>query len=230
MIYLRLLAVWLWFFVSCFFYTFVAVFRWGDDNLNHDYGRILGPVALWIMGIQVEVIGDSEAHQPCVYVANHQSNFDVFTCGSMVPSHSVSIGKKEILFVPIFGIFYAAAANIMINRKNKVSAIGGLKQAIEILKRQGSSLWVFAEGTRNRSSEKLLPFKKGAFHMAIEAKVPIVPIVCSPLRDVFNWKARKLPGGKVTIRILPPVSTEGLTAADVSKLSDQVRTLMLAWM
>lgn len=88
----------------------------------------------------------------------------------------------------------------------------------------------FPEGTRNHSGDPLLPFKKGAFYMAIAAKVPIVPIVCAPLHRVFSWKERRL-GGDLHIRILPPIQTAHLSgdksAGDVEKLLQETREKML---
>ena len=73
----------------------------------------------------------------------------------------------------------------------------------------------------------MLPFKKGAFYMAIEAQVPIVPVVCSPVKHLVNWKKRELKRGDVIIRALDPISTRGLTPNDTEKPMKETRDKML---
>ncbi len=95
------------------------------------------------------------------------------------------------------------------------------------LRQDGVSIWIAPEGTRNHGTG-LLPFKKGAFHMAIAAQVPIVPIVCAPLGPLIDWKRRIFGPGALPMRILSPIPTTGLTEADLADLSDRVRSAMLA--
>jgi 1-acyl-sn-glycerol-3-phosphate acyltransferase len=87
------------------------------------------------------------------------------------------------------------------------------------------SVWVFPEGHRNGSST-LLPFKKGAFHLALAAKVPIVPIVCSPLGDLLDAHRLLVFPGRIRIRVLPAIPTEGLGEADLEALMETVRSRM----
>ena len=89
-------------------------------------------------------------------------------------------------------------------------------------------VWVHPEGTRNRGVEKLLPFKKGLFHMAIAAQVPVVPIVNMRLFAYFDYAKRRIYKGEVLVRVLEPIPTKGMTSADVPRLMEEVRSRMQA--
>jgi lysophosphatidate acyltransferase len=144
-------------------------------------------------------------------------------CGPKV----IIIAKKEIIWVPFFGLFFKGAGNILIDRKNRAQSASGLSQAVRAIHEKGAQIYIFPEGTRNRTSEPMLPFKKGAFHMAIAAQVPVVPFVCSPVKHLVNWKEKKMRPGRVILKALDPVPTAGMTSADVDRLTNQVRELML---
>ena len=229
MIYLRIALILLWLFVSCMLGLFGCLVRWGDLNLDRDFGRFFSWGALRLSNLKASVEGleHLEAHQPCIYVANHQSVIDMFSFGKIYPCRTIVIGKKELRWIPLFGLFFAAAGNIMINRQKRVKAIAGLGQAVDAIQKRNASIWIFPEGTRNETGKGLLPFKKGAFHMAISAGVPIVPILSSPVDLIFNWKKRTFRGGRMQIRVLPPIPSAGLTSDDLDKLSDTVREKML---
>jgi len=167
-----------------------------------------------------------EAKQPCIYVCNHQSNFDVLTMGAVFPRGGVIIGKKELIWVPIFGFLFKAAGNVLIDRKNRTKALAGLSEVINAIEKRKVSVWVFAEGTRNKSGRGLLPFKKGAFYMAVEAQIPVVAVVGAPIRKIFDWPGRRFPGGKFKVKVLAPVSTQGLVHTDIAGLMERVRNQM----
>lgn len=89
------------------------------------------------------------------------------------------MGKKELLWTPLLGQFMWLAGSIFIDRSNNKRAVQSLKEAGEELKRKSTSLWMFAEGTRaSQEAPSLRPFKKGAFHLAVDAQIPVVPVVC----------------------------------------------------
>lgn len=114
----------------------------------------------------------------------------------------------------------------MIDRKRTHKAVAGLSQAVQAVQKKGVSIWIFPEGTRNRGTG-LLPFKKGAFHMAVQAGVPIVPMVGEPLSPFVDWKKKTMKGGTYRIKILPPIKTQGLSENEVEKLANDVRNKML---
>ena len=159
-----------------------------------------------------------ESNMPCVFVGNHQSNFDILTHACCYRPRTVAIGKKELIWIPFFGILFYVTGNIMLDRKNHVKALEGLKEAQEALTKKNISIYIFPEGTRSRAATKLLPFKKGAFHMAIAAQVSIVPIVASSIDPLIDMKNKKIRAGTVHIEVLEPISTKGMTESDVDKL------------
>ncbi len=226
---LKTALVGLWFLAVCALAVVMAPFRWGDRRLNRDVARSLSWGMLRLAGVRLHVDGREHLDPavPSIVAFNHQSAFDVATFGSLAHERSVVIGKKQLAYIPFFNVLFLAAGNVMIDRKNRDSAISGLDGAVAALRRHGVSIWIAPEGTRNPDGHGLLPFKKGAFHMAIAAQVPVVPIVCAPLLPLIDWKRRIFGPGDLPMRILPPISTAGLTGDDVDALSDRVRAAML---
>jgi len=228
-VYLQSSFVILWLVLCSTFGTLYAIIRWGYLNTDRDFARIFSWGVLKILRIRVEVEGREhlQTGQPCIYIANHQSNLDVATFGGVYPQKTVVIGKKELHWIPFFGIFFVASGNIIIDRKKRDKAVAGLSHAVEEIRKKGISIWIFPEGTRNRAGEGLLPFKRGAFHMAVQAGIPLVPLVSAPLSSVVSWKQRHIKGGTLRVRVLPPIPTKGLNESQVETLSQEVREKML---
>lgn len=201
--------------------TFACMFR----PFNPDNTRLAARVYSWggtrILGIKVKVNGHEIAQNmpPSVVVANHQDNLDLFICGAVIPKRTVSVGKKSLLLIPGFGMLYWLAGNVLIDRKNSKNSKTIMSASTEALTKGKRSIWVFAEGTRNKG-ENILPFKKGAFRMAIEAGVPIVPICVSSYAG-GRLNLNKLNSGTVNIKILEPISTEGMSIKDSVQLMDE---------
>jgi len=208
MFYLRTFFFVVWVLLSALIAIPVSFFRLGNTNNNQLYGRFFGRLGRFTLGIRVTTQGREHLtkHQPCVYVVNHQSAADLALLAHVFPPHTVLIGKKELMYIPIWGLMYWAFGNILIDRKDRNHSITGLKKALEIMKKNRSSVWIFAEGTRNSSTESLLPFKKGAFYMAESAQIPIVPIVCAPVHDAISFKQHRLKPALFPIRVLPPIA------------------------
>jgi 1-acyl-sn-glycerol-3-phosphate acyltransferase len=227
--YIRLLLCLAWFVAVSAAAIVLVLFRWGDLNLDRDIARMYASGMLRICNVRVRVSGADilECTRPAIVCFNHQSAFDIATFGSMCPARTLVIGKKELAWYPFFNIAFVGAGNVLIDRGRRDSAIAGLSRAVDVLRRKGATIWIAPEGTRNRSGRGLLPFKKGAFHMAIDAQVPIVPVVCATLAPVIDWKRGRLGDGEIPVRILPAIPTIGLTTGDVDALGDRVRAEML---
>jgi 1-acyl-sn-glycerol-3-phosphate acyltransferase len=202
----------------------------GNLNFNRTLARFgsWGLRRITRIRIELEAPASLESLQPCIYIGNHQDNFDVYIFGSIFPRRTIVIGKRELIWVPFFNLFYYAAGNIFIDRKRHRRAIEGISDAGRKIREKGVSVMIFPEGTRNKSGVGLLPFKKGAFHMAIEAGLPIIPLVASPVRQVLDDRQPRITPGVIRIRVLEPISTQGLTAADVPRLAEESRAKMLA--
>ena len=191
------------------------------------YGRVFCRGLVRMMGWRVEVENRErlEAFRPCVIVGNHQSFLDVVTFGSIFPRRTVSAGKREIGRIPIFGWFYRLSGNLIIDRSDARQARDSLEAAAEAMRAEKIAVWFMPEGHRNTGPE-LLPFKSGAFRLAVATPAPILPIVAEPLGAICDTKRRLARAGTLRVRVLDPVPTEGLTPRDVPVLVASVRAAM----
>ncbi|KAJ3177405.1 1-acylglycerol-3-phosphate O-acyltransferase [Geranomyces variabilis] len=189
----------------------------------------LGPL---LTGVRVRVEGAdilATTNVPAVFVANHQSSLDILCLGHVFPDKVVVMAKKSIKFVPLMGWFMALANNVFVDRSNRGSAIETMATVAVFLKKHEYGLWLFPEGTRShQTDDSILPFKKGAFHLAVQGHIPIVPIVFSTYKPCWDPKTRTFEAGTITVKVLEPIVTTGMTVADVDTLLDRTRLNMLA--
>lgn len=187
-------------------------------------GRYFGAMHR-VFGVKLELRLPKDAYTrgQAVYIANHQNSWDLFTVSSAVTPSVVTVGKKSLLWLPLFGQIYWLTGNILIDRANRSKAMGTIDQVIDKMKESSLSVWMFPEGTRSRG-RGLLPFKTGAFHAAIGAKTPIIPIVCSTTQDKI--KMNRWNNGHVIIEMLPPVDTSQYSKSEVRKLAELCRNQM----
>lgn len=150
---------------------------------------------------------DYDQQGPYVYIANHQNSYDIFTLSRSLPLGTVTIGKKSLKWIPFFGQLYWLAGNILIDRKNKGRAHGTIGTAAAAIRKRKLSIMMFPEGTRNYG-KGLLPFKTGAFHTALQAQVPVVPVCMSTTHNQVNLN--RWNNGTVIVEFLPEIVTEGL--------------------
>lgn len=208
----------LFFFLAAAALAHYALFRDGEKAAFvwiRGWGAIMTRVLGWrvVVKNRETLLGTS----PAVVVGNHQSNLDTVSWATFFPPRSVAVGKKEILKVPFFGWLWKASHNILIDRSNPESARRSIAEAAARIRNERLNVWILPEGHRNDAPE-MLPFKKGAFHLAIAAQVPILPFVTSPMWEHLDAKRWLVRPGTVTIRVLPPIPTEGMTEEDVDRL------------
>ena len=222
---LRMLLMGLLFVVAGILGLLLGICRPFNPDNSRICARLYSLPALRILrlGMQAQVQGLLEHQRSCVIVANHQSNYDLFVVGSVVPPRTVSIGKQSLKWVPFFGQLYWLAGNVMINRSDAAHARQAMLTTTETLQHRDTSIWIFPEGTRNLG-KGLLPFKKGAFQMAIAAGVPIVPVCVSSY--IKHMRLNRWRSGKILIRSLPAIPTAGLTMDDMPMLINQCREQM----
>ncbi|KLT40182.1 putative 1-acylglycerol-3-phosphate O-acyltransferase [Cutaneotrichosporon oleaginosum] len=204
-------------------------------NINYYVARSFYKICGPLVGIKVIVEG--EEHLDGLSTANngkHQSAvltpcmLDILFLGRVFPERTVIMAKKELKYSPLLGQYMHASGAVFIDRKNRKDAHRTVAQAGEDMKRRGVSLWVFPEGTRSLHPEPtMLPFKKGAFHLAVQAQVPVVCIVCENYNRIFDGRTRFEPGTLRVRTVLPPIPTKGLTFEDVSSLTESTRDAML---
>ena len=187
------------------------------------FGRLFGKMSR-VFGITLELRLPEDAYKrgQHIYIANHQNNWDLFTVSSAVTPKVVTVGKKSLAWMPLFGQLYWLTGNILIDRANRSKAKGTIDQVVDSMNQSDVSVWMFPEGTRSRG-RGLLPFKTGAFHAAIGAKLPIVPIVCS---STSGLKLNRWNNGHVIVEMLPPISTEEYGKENIRELANLCREQM----
>ncbi|RWA09336.1 hypothetical protein EKO27_g5758 [Xylaria grammica] len=169
-----------------------------------------------------------ETVRPAVFIGNHQTELDVLMLGCMFPKHCSVTAKKNLKSVPFLGWFMSLSGTVFIDRKNSKNARDAMAGAAEEIQRRKQSVYMFPEGTRSYAKEPgLLPFKKGAFHLAVQAGVPIIPVVAANYSHVLHIKSLVFNGGKIPVKVLDPIPTTELTAEDVDELTRSTRELML---
>jgi 1-acyl-sn-glycerol-3-phosphate acyltransferase len=222
---LRMVLMSLHFIVAGVLGVLIGVCRPFNPDNSRLCARLYAVPAMWLLGLEVKADVDSLRHKPgtCVIIANHQSNYDLFVFGTVVPHRTVCIAKKSLKWVPLFGQLFWLAGNVLIDRGNAHKARRAMLTTTRTLQHEDTSIWVFPEGTRNLG-KGLLPFKKGAFHMAIAAGVPIVQVCVS--NYVTHMQLNRWNSGDVLIRSLPPIPTVGMTSEDIPALMQACQAQM----
>lgn len=122
----------------------------------------------------------------------------------------------------------ALSNTVFIDRANRKSAMAAFDIVAKHMQSERQSVYIFPEGTRSYYDKPdMLPFKKGAFHLAVQAQVPIVPIVAANYSNILNIRKRIFRAGRIPIKVLPPIETKGLEAKDVDELCIRVREAMM---
>jgi 1-acyl-sn-glycerol-3-phosphate acyltransferase len=142
--------------------------------------------------------------RPCVFLANHQSIMDIFVFGAVVPRKTVAVAKREISRIPLFGWFFVRSGNLIIYRGSSEAARRMLEVAARRLRSEGLSVWFMPEGHRN-ATPTLMPFKTGAFRLALAAGVAVVPVVAAPLESIVDTRRLLSWPGRLAISVLDPV-------------------------
>jgi putative phosphoserine phosphatase/1-acylglycerol-3-phosphate O-acyltransferase len=184
-----------------------------------------GELGTALAGLQVRVRGEEHlwSRRPAVFIFNHQSAIDMLVICKLLRRDFVGIGKQEIKKNPVFGPFMALAGTVFIDRFHHEKAIQALRPAIEAL-RHGLSLAIAPEGTRSTTPHPGR-FKKGAFFMAMEAGVPVVPIVLRNTLDALpkNWLVVR--PTMIDVVVLPPVDTADWRRDELERHIEDVRAL-----
>ncbi|CAJ0990878.1 1-acylglycerol-3-phosphate O-acyltransferase [Pantoea sp. Nvir] len=211
--------------VICVFGSIWCLFSPRDPRHVATFGHLFGRLS-WVFGIKVELRKPKNADKygNAIYIANHQNNYDMITVANIVQARTVTVGKKSILWIPFFGLLYWLTGNLLIDRNNGTKAYSTISQLIDQFKKRDIAFWMFPEGTRSRG-RGILPFKPGAFHAAVAAGVPVIPVVVSNTHGKINLN--RLKNGLVIVEMLPPVDTSKYTMQSIRNLMTHCRTLMM---
>ena len=178
---------------------------------------------------RLKLLVDGEEHlwsdRPAVFIFNHQSAVDVLITARLLREDVIGVAKKEIKHQLPMGIAFTYTGTVFIDREHVGDPRIALKPAVDAL-RSGRSVVIAPEGTRSRDGT-LGPFKLGAFHMARQAGVPIVPIVIHNAQDALPYKAVVVRPAEVKVTVLPPQRTDGWGIADVEPQAARIRAMYL---
>ena len=190
--------------------------------------RRMADVLMMLTGLRIQVHHRADVTDlgPVIFVANHQSVLDIPFAAKAVPVPFGFVAKSELARVPFLGHAIRYSPSVFLDRSNPRESIASIRNAGASI-RKGSSVIIYPEGSRSYSQE-LGPFKKGAFLLAIEAGVPLVPLVihdsCKCLNERDGWGRR----GTVHVTVGEPIELEGVGRGDLNALMHRVRSTMLA--
>ncbi|XP_021546650.1 1-acyl-sn-glycerol-3-phosphate acyltransferase beta isoform X1 [Neomonachus schauinslandi] len=175
----------------------------------------------YIFGLRFEIKGlqKLEVDHPCVIISNHQSILDMMGLMEVLPERCVQIAKRELIFLGPVGLIMYLGGIFFINRQHSRTAMTVMADVGKRMVRENLKVWIYPEGTRNDNGD-LLPFKKGAFYLAIQTQVPIIPVIYSSFSSFYNPKTKLFSSGTIKVEVLDAIPTSGLTVADVPKLMD----------
>ena len=196
----------------------------GEERQAGEVASAVGAeLALALAGVRVSVIGEEHAwsQRPAVFIFNHQSSLDMLVIGHVLRRDVGGVAKKELRFDPMFGPISLVLPIAYVDRSNSARAREALAPVVEKL-RGGVSFAIAPEGTRS-PTRRLGPFKKGAFHIAMQAGVPIVPIVIRNAGDLMWRDSLVAQAGTVDVRVLPPMPTTSWSAAELDDRIAEIR-------
>jgi putative phosphoserine phosphatase/1-acylglycerol-3-phosphate O-acyltransferase len=184
-----------------------------------------GDLGTALAGIELRVRGEEHlwSSRPAVFIFNHQSSLDVLLLCKLLRRDFVGVAKQELRRIPVLGEVAALLGTVFIDRANSSAAIQALQPAVDAL-RSGTSLAIAPEGTR-APTPRLGRFKKGAFHMAMQARVPIVPIVIRNALDALPKSGLVVRPATIDVVVLPPISTRDWTRESLDERIEDVRQL-----
>ena len=187
--------------------------------------KALDRIVLYLAGITIEVAGkENVPASGCVYVGNHRSLVDSAAVFAGLPGDLRFLGKKEIFRIPLVSYALRTMGMIEVDRSDPEASVASIDRAVSEL-RSGKSIVLFPEGTRSRQ-DQMLPFKKGAFVLAIKAAAPVVPFTLLGADERLKPDTIYLYPGRVKILIHDPIATDQLTLEDRHILLEKVRTVV----
>ena len=185
---------------------------------------------LRLAGVTVTVEGKENipAGRPCVFCGNHRSYYDIPLVLTQLDAPHGIVAKKEVDKIPLVRGWMRLLHCVFLDREDPRKAMGALNEAISLVKK-GYSMTIFPEGTRNKGAEgSLLEFKSGAFRVAAKAKAPVVPLAITGSRDIMENHHMLMTPAHVTIRILPPIETGGLSKEQLRALPQRAAAAIAA--
>ncbi|MCX8023148.1 MAG: 1-acyl-sn-glycerol-3-phosphate acyltransferase [Syntrophorhabdaceae bacterium] len=201
---------------------FVSIFD-RTGRVVHNLARLWAKIHLKACGIEVKIDRTEPFNKtPMIIMCNHQSALDIYALLTAIPVHFKWIAKRQLFSIPFLGWAMKRAGYISLDRENPREALNAIIEAAAEIK-DGTNILIFPEGTRSKDGT-LLPFKKGAFLLALKAGVPVLPIGIygtSPIQPKGSFIPRKK--GTVYIHVGEPITVDAFNPHERSRLMEQVR-------
>ena len=224
-------------FLVAFWFTLIAVLApfmialtliTGNENMMYAPVRFFVRVGLALVGVRVEVKGLEviDPNQTYIFTPNHQSFIEVPLLVTFLKRNLAYLAKKELFKYPIWKQGIKLIGVVPVDRSNTQAAVESARLATENLRR-GKSYAIYPEGTRSRDG-RLLPFKKGAFMMAIDAGVPIVPVSISGSTKIMPKGEIKIFPATDRITVHKPISTDAYSKENVTELMKETRAKVIS--
>ena len=193
-------------------------------RVTNVFGSLIGRSVMWCSGCRVTVLGleNVSRDRPAIYCCNHTSILDAFTTIWLTPLGTVGVAKKEVFYYPFYGQAWWLAGHVFLDRGRTERAKAALRRTARFIHENALHLCILPEGTRSDTG-RLLPFKKGIVHLALETKLPVVPMVTIGLQGVWKRGTLRLTPAEVTIVFLPPLSTESWTEERLDEHLEELR-------
>ena len=220
---IRLLFLFTWALSLMFFAPLMILATFNRQAPLYVARTLFSRVLLWIAGAKLTVTGidNIPKGKPAIYIANHCSHLDIGVICRASPVNLHFIGKKELAWVPILGWYMFIAGHIFIDRSDRRKAVSRLSAAALKIK-SGKNVIMFPEGTRSKDGT-LATFKSGAFHLALNAGVNIIPIHIEGTHEIWPATSNKITPGKLNVRIGKPIETSKYTKKTVKELMAEAR-------
>jgi len=218
-----------WVFFSILFALPVLIVVISSDRFYKTFFKIAiawGKTIIFVMGFKPIVDYEQEiiSSKSYMFIANHASLIDVMLMLSVMKNPAVFVGKKELRKLPVFGYVFRKTS-IYVDRSSEKSRKEVYVRAQKKLD-QGLSICIFPEGLVPEESVTLAPFKNGAFRLAIEHQIPIVPMTFYDVKKRFSWTFFSGWPGKLRVRIHKFIPTNGLTIDDMEALKEKAYDLI----
>ena len=199
----------------------------GADQTYYNVGVRAVLLIIRAVGIRTRVEGlENIPAGTCLFAANHVSNIDPPILVDAIPRRIAVLAKKSLFAIPIMGTAFRLAHYVPVDRSSVENALASLDLAAGYIK-QGTSYLIYPEGTRSADG-RLLPFKKGAFLLAIRAQVPVVPVACIGARRILPKNSLRIQPGEIVVRFCPPVDAARYTQEKRGELAERIHAAIAA--
>lgn len=212
--------------IICGVATIIMIPIFGDNKWGYYPGKVWARIICYTSFVKIHTIGNEniETNKSYIFLANHQSTFDIFLIYGWLNNKFKWVMKKEIHNIPLVGKACEIMGHIFINRSSAIQAQKSLLLAEAKLK-NGNSIVIFPEGTRTKDG-KLGKFKKGAFTIARDLHLPIVPITIKGAFEVMPYNKFFFKPGTIYMIIHKPIDTSNLTDKNLIQMIENVKLVI----